>query len=256
MHRSKYKQFIKYLFVGLAFFASLAVFNITGPNKTVHAAYVCDPNKAACCQAPQLVANNGAAGPCVDSSGNKLYPVVDNADNSPQPEKGHCYMVKSSAFGFVYYNVDCSVPPFNVNWQSVTCGDGSVQTGAQKFGTTTITADMLCKGHGGIEKISVTTPVPTVDAIGFKEDCQAASLNKGNCHIIGWLVIFINTLSALVGIVVIIVLIVAGIQWSSAGNNPQQLAAAKSRIVNALLALLVFIFMYAFLQWIVPGGVF
>lgn len=82
------------------------------------------------------------------------------------------------------------------------------------------------------------------------------SVEKKNCKILTYLVNFINALAALVGVVVVGVIVVAGIQYSSAGNDPQKLAAAKNRIVNALLALVTFIFMYAFLQWVVPGGIF
>ena len=82
-----------------------------------------------------------------------------------------------------------------------------------------------------------------------------AQLDASNCSIIGWVVIAINTLSALVGLTVVIMIIVAGIQYSSAGDDPQKTAQAKSRIVNAIIALVTFIFMYAFLQWIIPGGV-
>lgn len=66
----------------------------------------------------------------------------------------------------------------------------------------------------------------------------------------------INLLSAAVGIVVIIMLIIGGIQYSTAGGDPNKVQAAKKRIYNALFALLAFIFLYTFLQWIVPGGLF
>lgn len=66
----------------------------------------------------------------------------------------------------------------------------------------------------------------------------------------------VNFLSAGVGIVVTGVIIVGGIQYMTAGDNPQAITAAKKRITNALIALVAFLFMFAFLQWLVPGGVF
>lgn len=90
-----------------------------------------------------------------------------------------------------------------------------------------------------------------------KVDCaDVASLTPANCGIVKWLLIFINALAALVGIVVIGMIIIGGIQYSSAGDDPNKVQEAKKKITNALLALLTFIFMYAFLQWVVPGGVF
>ena len=87
-------------------------------------------------------------------------------------------------------------------------------------------------------------------------NCTAANLNKNNCGIIYYVWLFINVLSGLVGMVLVITIVVAGIQWTTAGDNPQQISAARNRIVNAVIALLVFVFMYAFLQWVVPGGIF
>jgi len=66
--------------------------------------------------------------------------------------------------------------------------------------------------------------------------------------------LIVNFLSAAVGVVVIGVIIVGGIQYTLAGDNPTATGAAKQRIVNGLIALATFIFTYAFLQWLIPGG--
>jgi hypothetical protein len=87
-------------------------------------------------------------------------------------------------------------------------------------------------------------------------DCDQADLNPENCKIVHWVTIAINTLSAVVGIVIVLMVIIGGIQYSAAGDDPQKVQEAKKKVTNALLALLAFIFMYAFLQWVVPGGIF
>lgn len=66
----------------------------------------------------------------------------------------------------------------------------------------------------------------------------------------------VNFLSVGVGLVVIAMLIVGGIQYSIAGDNPQALTAAKQRITNALIALAAYLLTFSFLQWLIPGGVF
>lgn len=66
----------------------------------------------------------------------------------------------------------------------------------------------------------------------------------------------VNFLSAGVGVVVVIMIIIGGIQYITAGDNPSAVTAAKERIGNALLALVAFLFLFAFLQWLIPGGVF
>lgn len=68
--------------------------------------------------------------------------------------------------------------------------------------------------------------------------------------------LIVNVLSAGVGIVVIGMIILGGIQYSIAGDNPQATGAAKQRIANALIALFAFLFIFAFLQWLIPGGLF
>ena len=64
----------------------------------------------------------------------------------------------------------------------------------------------------------------------------------------------IDFLAAGVGIVAVIMVVIGGIQYTTSQDDPQKVAAAKSRIINALFALLIFAFMWSLLQWLVPGG--
>lgn len=66
----------------------------------------------------------------------------------------------------------------------------------------------------------------------------------------------VDVLSAVVGVVVVAMIIVGGIQYSIAGDNSSAVTAAKKRIANALIALFAFIFMFAFIEWLIPGGIF
>jgi len=84
-------------------------------------------------------------------------------------------------------------------------------------------------------------------------DCRD-SLAAKDCGITAIIINITNVLSALVGIVVVISIIIGGIQYSASSGDPQAASAAKKRIINALLALVAFGFIYAFLQWVVPGG--
>lgn len=196
------------------------------------------------CQAPQVISNGGEAGLCFDSNGKPNY-LANNPDGNTNPEDGHCYVAKQTGFGYAYFNAGpapkygCDTAPFN-QAKVFTCSDGTNIVGNSSTDQKTV-----CSNHGNLSGSS-----------GLAIDCNSAVITRENCGIVWYLQLLINTLSALVGIVVVIVIIVAGIQWSTAGNNPQQLSAAKNRIFNAILALLVFIFMYAFLQWVVPGGIF
>lgn len=92
---------------------------------------------------------------------------------------------------------------------------------------------------------------PELDA-----DCKETTLTTENCGIINFIVTGTNVLSSLVGIIIVIMIASGGVQYTISRDNPQATAAAKERIRNAILALVFFIFTYAFLQWIIPGGVF
>lgn len=65
----------------------------------------------------------------------------------------------------------------------------------------------------------------------------------------------IAVLSAGVGLVVTVMIIIAGIQYTMAGDDPQKVMAAKSKIQNAVLALVTYIFFFGLLQWLWPGGI-
>lgn len=94
-----------------------------------------------------------------------------------------------------------------------------------------------------------------VAAADYNGKCESPDLDRSNCGIIAYLLTFINVLSALVGLVVVIMIAIAGIQYSAARDNPQASVNAKNKIRDALLALVGYLFIYAFLQYIVPGGV-
>ncbi|MBA3757252.1 hypothetical protein H0X09_00070 [Candidatus Saccharibacteria bacterium] len=68
--------------------------------------------------------------------------------------------------------------------------------------------------------------------------------------------LLVNFLSIGVGVVVVAMIIFGGIRYIMAGDNPNAVTEAKNHITNALIALLAFIFVSAFLQWLIPGGVF
>lgn len=63
---------------------------------------------------------------------------------------------------------------------------------------------------------------------------------------------FITFLSALVAIGVIIGIISGGIRYTTAGDDTQKVAAARNQIRGALVALIAYIFLYAFIQWALP----
>lgn len=66
----------------------------------------------------------------------------------------------------------------------------------------------------------------------------------------------VNALSAGVGVVVVGTIIVGGIQYTVAGDQAGKVEEAKKRIANGIFALVAFFLTWAFLEWLIPGGVF
>ncbi len=66
----------------------------------------------------------------------------------------------------------------------------------------------------------------------------------------------IRFVSAGVGLIVVGSIIYAGILYSSSQGNPEQTQAAKNRIQNSVIGLVVYIFSFALVQYLVPGGLF
>ena len=93
-----------------------------------------------------------------------------------------------------------------------------------------------------------------------KKNCKQdkySKLTTQNCSVLKLIVVITNTMAAAAAIVIVIMMIIGGIQYSMAGGaDASKVQAAKSKIMNALLALFLLIFGYAFLQWLVPGGIF
>lgn len=80
--------------------------------------------------------------------------------------------------------------------------------------------------------------------------------SKGFNYIYSDLTTGLTFLAAGVGLVATIMLVVGGIQYITSNGNPQAVTAAKKKIGDVVLGLVAFAFLYAFLQWLIPGGIF
>ncbi len=156
-----------------------------------------------------------------------------------------CYLTTAAGGG--YTQVDC---PASLNAVAPNC----YLAGASVGGVGPFSQTECSRMTGGDND-------QQYEASYVESDCQGSSIRAGaeqgsdqHCGILNYLVIFINILSGLVGIVVVGSVIYGGIQYSMSAGDPQKVSAAKSRIRNAIIALLFFVFMYGFLNFLVPGG--
>lgn len=124
----------------------------------------------------------------------------------------------------------------------IVCPDGAVIT--YEVGDQAPSIDIVCKDH-----------IPA-SGTNSKGDCTGDDLNESNCGIVYYINVFINILSAIVGIVVTGVIIWGGIIYSTSKGDPGKISEGKKKIMNGITSLALFVFSYAFLQWVVPGGLF
>lgn len=89
-----------------------------------------------------------------------------------------------------------------------------------------------------------------------KSDETVNGPNDTGCLFYKYINPLVGLLSAAVGVVVVIAIIIGGIEYSSSGGDPQRAASGRKHITNALLGLLVYFLLYAFLQFLIPGGLF
>jgi hypothetical protein len=88
---------------------------------------------------------------------------------------------------------------------------------------------------------------------GVPTSIDFGCISEGN-PITDILFAIIRFLSAGVGIVVIGSIIVGGMQYIGSRGEPQSTSKAIERIRSSVIALIIFIFGYAILNYIIPGG--
>jgi len=59
----------------------------------------------------------------------------------------------------------------------------------------------------------------------------------------------------LVGIVAVLGIIISGIQYSASADDPGTVTKAKERIFEIIIGLVGYAFLVAFLNYLVPGGI-
>lgn len=96
--------------------------------------------------------------------------------------------------------------------------------------------------------------------MGSSDTSSAAAPDSNNCKtsdcfVTAYLEPFIKFLTAAVSIAVVIAVATGGIQYSTSRDNPEAVKAARKRITNALIGLVCYFLLFAFLNFIIPGGV-
>ncbi len=110
-------------------------------------------------------------------------------------------------------------------------------------------------GSGGASASNCNVNNPPAICTDPATDCSTAK--GGKCDFIGkYINPAINTLTVLFGLLAAISIILGGINYATSEGDPQKASKAKRRIANTIIAIVAYMFLYAFLQFIVPGGIF
>lgn len=83
--------------------------------------------------------------------------------------------------------------------------------------------------------------------------CDDTGENGGGIFAI--LLIILNVLTFGIGIAGTLGIIIAGIMYLTARDDQGQLVKAKNMLINIVIGLAAYAVMWAFLQWLLPGGI-
>lgn len=112
-------------------------------------------------------------------------------------------------------------------------------------------------GLQGDEDIKELEPCGTVDGrTGDPAKCTLPCKDAEDCNkVTKYINLVINRFLAPLAILAVIIGIIWGaITYIISAGDPQKVAEGKNRITKALLGLVGFIFLYALLNWLIPGG--
>jgi hypothetical protein len=138
----------------------------------------------------------------------------------------------------------------------VTCNDNAVVTWDDQRSLDPLSQS--CATHNGIKQVgsaSAAAGSQTPDQVSTDNPkCSDGKAAGYDCIKAHYLIPLATTLSALVAVAVVAGIVIGGIQYSTSAGDPQKVAQAKARISKALIALIVYFFLFAILQFLVPGG--
>lgn len=107
---------------------------------------------------------------------------------------------------------------------------------------------------------TATAPLVSADCGGVKTsiiNCSAKGNEKNAKKSAVWqvLLIVLNILTAGIGVAAVGGIVYGSILYTTAADRPEQTKKAIGIITNVVIGIIAYILMYAFLQFLIPGGV-
>lgn len=106
---------------------------------------------------------------------------------------------------------------------------------------------------------AATVPMSTVSAAPACSEIKTSLIDcntKGGNPVIGMMLQVVDFLAVGVGIAVVGGIIWGGMLYASSNGDSTKAKQGITAIVNAIIGLLVFMFTYAMINYLVPGGLF
>ncbi len=132
--------------------------------------------------------------------------------------------------------------------------------GKAQGGICTFTGDFVAgSGHGAV---SIKCKTPSASSGGTIDGCGSIQTSIIKCDtskdnpILSIVLQVVNFLAVGVGIAVAGGITWGGFLYTQANGNSGKTQEAVTVITNSIIGLLAFIFMYAIINWLVPGGLF
>jgi hypothetical protein len=111
-------------------------------------------------------------------------------------------------------------------------------------------------GLSGVASLSTSSAYACTDVtLGSPIDSSTSVKCSGGGLIFNYLVIIIQFLSGAIGLVIVLMIVIGGVQYITSAGDPGAVKAAKQRIVNAITGLVLFLLMFAILNFLIPGGI-
>lgn len=107
---------------------------------------------------------------------------------------------------------------------------------------------------GGGPPIDTGAPAPSAGPCFHDTNVD---VKKSQCDLVAkYLNPAINLFSVSFGLIAIISIIMGSINYAMSEGDPQKASQAKRRITNTIFAVIAYIFLFAFIQFLIPGGAF
>lgn len=111
-------------------------------------------------------------------------------------------------------------------------------------------------GGSGSEFVCIALPIFSKGPQGSCQPGEESIDNTANGGvIIAYLKMILKLLNVMIGGIIVLVIVIAGIQYIISGGDPANVKKAKGRIMNAITALVLYLLMEAILSFLVPGGI-